>query len=201
VKEIAVYRAILYIPSILPSFALVFVWILFTNNQYGLMTRFLSSLGFPSVDWIGDAAWTKPSVVILAQFGAGGPALIFLAALRAIPQELYESAEIDGAGIFRKFGAITVPMITPVILYDLILGLSLGLQAFTQAYIMAGGGSTLAGPGNSLLFYVYYIYKNAFQYSRMGYAAALSIILFGVSLIMALGVFLWGKSWVHYETE
>jgi multiple sugar transport system permease protein len=202
VKEVAVYRAILYLPSILPSFALVFIWILFTNPQYGLLTGLFGALGLPQIDWVGDPKWTKPSVVILAQFGAGGPALIFLAALRGIPKELQESAEIDGAGSLRRFFSITLPMITPVILYDIILGLSLGLQAFTQAYIMtSGGNNNLAGPSNSLLFYVYYIYKSAFQYSQMGYAAALSVVLFAASLALAVAVFVWGRSWVHYENE
>ncbi|GHU15680.1 sugar ABC transporter permease [Spirochaetia bacterium] len=200
-REVTVYRAILYLPSILPAFALVFIWILFTNPQYGLMNRLFIWLHLPFIDWVGDPAWTKPSIVILAQFGAGNAALIFLASLRSIPKELYESADIDGAGVFRKFFTITVPMITPIILYNLIWGLSAGLQAFTQAYLMASGGSGVVGPNNSLLFYVLLVYKTAFQYSRMGYAAAMSIFLFLVSIVIAVIVFKWGRSWVHYESE
>jgi multiple sugar transport system permease protein len=92
-------------------------------------------------------------------------------------------------------------MLTPVILYDIIWGLSAGLQTFTQGYLIGGGGSGLIGPGNSLLFYVIYIYKTAFQYSRMGYAAAMALVLFGISIILAIGVFKWGGGWVHYESE
>jgi ABC-type glycerol-3-phosphate transport system permease component len=185
VREVAVYRAILYLPSILPAFALVFVWILFTNPQFGMFNLVLNKLGFPFIDWIGDARFTKPSLVILAQYGAGGPALIFLATLRSIPRELYESAEIDGAGVFRKFFSITLPMITPIILYQMIMGLSAGLNIFTQGYLLTGGarGGTV-GPSNSLLFYVLYIYKNAFMYSRMGYAASLSVVLFLISVVV-----------------
>ena len=200
VREVAVYRAILYLPSILPSFALVFVWLFFTNPQHGLLNHLFVSLGLPFVDWIGDPRFTKPSLVILAQFGAGGPALIFLASLRSIPRDLYESAEIDGAGVIRKFFKITLPMLTPIILYQLIIGLSAGLQVFTQAFILTGGarGGTV-GSQNSLYFYVLYIYRNAFQFSRMGYAAALSVMFFGVSVVIALVVFRWGRSWVNYD--
>ncbi|MDR2535301.1 MAG: sugar ABC transporter permease [Treponema sp.] len=200
VREVSVYRAILYLPSILPAFALVFVWILFTNPQYGLMNQIFRAFNLPFIDWIGDPRFTKPSIVILAQYGAGGPALIFLASLRSIPRDLYESAEIDGAGVFRKFFSITLPMLTPVILYQLILGLSGGLQVFTQAFIISGGarGGTV-GSQNSLYFYVLYIYQNAFKYSKMGYAACLSVMFFGVSVIIALVVFRWGRSWVNYD--
>jgi multiple sugar transport system permease protein len=201
VREVAVYRAILYLPSILPAFALVFIWILFTNPLYGLLNRVWTGMGLPFIDWVGDPKWSKPSIVILAQYGAGNAALIFLASLRAIPMDLYESADIDGAGPFRKFFQITLPMITPVILYNLIWGLSAGLQAFTQAYLMSGNSNNLVGPNNSLLFYVVYIYKTAFSYSRMGYAATLSVILFIVSILIALVVFFWGRSWVFYESE
>jgi multiple sugar transport system permease protein len=201
VREVAVYRAILYLPSILPAFALVFVWILFTNPQYGLMNRIFVSLGFPFIDWIGNPQFTKPSLVILAQYGAGGPALIFLASLRSIPKDLYESAEIDGAGVFKKFFSITLPMLTPIILYQIIMGLSGGLQVFTQAYIISGGarGGTV-GSQNSLFFYVLYIYQNAFKYSKMGYAACLSVLFFAVSVVIAMIVFRWGRSWVNYDS-
>jgi multiple sugar transport system permease protein len=208
VKEVSVYRAILYVPSILPVFALSLVWVVFMNPKFGLLNRVMSLVGIPTVDMLGDPAWTKLSIVLLAQLGAGGPALIFLAGLRGVPPEILESAEIDGAGPIRRLFFITIPMITPVILYDIVLGLALGLQVFTQAYILTGGISPantssygMAGPRNSLLFYVYYLYKSAFQYTQMGYASALAWVLFIVSVILALSVFRWAKSWVHYESE
>jgi multiple sugar transport system permease protein len=201
VGEVTVYRAILYVPSILPIFALSFVWVVFSNPRYGLLNHLGRLIGLPVIDWIGDPAWTKLSIVLLAQLGAGGPALIFLAGIRAIPQEMFESAQIDGAGPLYRFITITFPLITPVILYDIILGLSLGLQVFTQAYIITSGGANTAGPDNSLLFYVFYIYKSAFQYTQMGYASALVWVLFLVSMILALSVFRWAKAWVHYEIK
>ena len=201
VREVAVYRAMLYIPSILPIFALSFVWVVFSNPRYGLLNYVGRAVGLPVIDWIGDPSWNKLSIVLLAQLGAGGPALIFLAGIRAIPTELFESAEMDGAGMFRRFFAITLPLITPVILYDIILGLSLGLQVFTQAYIITSGGANTAGPDNSLLFYVFYVYKSAFQYTQMGYASALVWVFFLVSMSLALIVFRWARAWVHYEIE
>jgi multiple sugar transport system permease protein len=208
VKEVSVYRAILYVPSILPVFALSLVWVVFMNPKFGLLNRVMSLAGIPTVDMLGDPAWTKLSIVLLAQLGAGGPALIFLAGVRGVPAEMLESAEMDGAGPIRRLFSITIPMITPVILYDIVLGLALGLQVFTQAYILTGGISPantssygMAGPRNSLLFYVYYLYKSAFQYTQMGYASALAWVLFIVSVILALSVFRWARSWVHYESE
>ena len=138
---------------------------------------------------------------MIAQLGAGQFALVFLAGLRGIPIELYESAEIDGAGAWKKFRNITLPMMTPIILYDLIIGLSFGLQVFTSAYILTGGGRTAAGADNSLLTYVFYLYKQAFQFGQMGYAAAMSVVMFIVSLILAGAVFRWARSWVFYGGE
>ena len=150
-------------------------------------------------NWLGDPAYTKLALVMIAQLGAGQFALIFLAGLKGIPVELYESASIDGAGPFRKFFSITLPLMTPVILYDLIIGLSLGLQVFTPAFILTGGGERAAGPDNSLLTFVFFIYRQAFQFGQMGYAAAVSVVLFITSLILAIVVFRWARSWVYYE--
>lgn len=202
VREVTIYRAIFYLPSILPVFAISFVFVVFLNPGYGLVNWFLSSLGLPSPNWLGDPKYTVIALVLIAQLGAGQWALVFLAGLRGIPTELYESAEIDGAGAFRKFLSITLPLMTPVILYDIIIGLSFGLQVFTSAYILTGGGTRgAAGPDNSLLTYVYFIYKQAFQFGQMGYAAALSVVLFVVSLLLAGAVFRWARGWVFYGAE
>lgn len=201
VREVALYRAVLYLPSILPIFALSFIFVVMLNPGYGLVNFVLSSVGLPSPNWLGDPNYTKIALVMIAQLGAGQFALVFLAGLRGIPIELYESASIDGAGAFRKFFTITLPLMTPVILYDLILGLSFGLQIFTPAYILTGGGERAAGPDNSLLTFVYYLYREAFQFGQMGYAAALSVVLFLVGLVLAGLVFRWARSWVYYEAE
>jgi multiple sugar transport system permease protein len=201
VREVAVYRAIYYLPSILPIFAISFIFVVLLNPGYGLVNWLLTALGLPSPNWLGDPAYTKLALVMIAQLGAGQFALVFLAGLRGIPMELYESASIDGAGAWQKFRRITLPMMTPVILYDLIIGLSLGLQVFTSAFILTGGGRTAAGADNSLLTYVFYLYKQAFQYGQMGYAAALSVVLFVVSVILAMAVFRWARRWVFYGGE
>jgi multiple sugar transport system permease protein len=200
-REVAVYRAIFYLPSILPVFAISFIFVVFLNPGYGLLTYALSAFGIRSPNWLGDPDWTKLALVMIAQLGAGQYALIFLAGLRGISHELYESASIDGAGPIRKFFSITLPLMTPVILYDLIIGLSLGLQIFTPAFILTGGGERAAGPDNSLLTFVYFIYRQAFQFGQMGYAAAVSVVLFLTSLILAGIVFRWARGWVYYEAE
>jgi multiple sugar transport system permease protein len=199
-REVSVYRAIYYLPSILPVFAISFIFVVFLNPGYGLLNHALTSIGLRSPNWLGDPAYTKLALVMIAQLGAGQFALIFLAGLKGIPVELYESASIDGAGPIRKFFNITLPLMTPVILYDLIIGLSLGLQVFTPAYILTGGGERAAGPDNSLLTFVFFIYREAFQFGQMGYAAAASVVLFMTSVILAIIVFRWARGWVYYES-
>jgi multiple sugar transport system permease protein len=203
IPEVAVYRAAFYVPSILPLFALTFIFIVLLNPGFGLVDYLLGLVGIPAINWLGDARWTKFSIVLLAQLGAGGPALIFLASLRAVPSELYEAARLEGAGALRRFARITLPLITPVILFDLIYGTILGIQIFTPAFVLAGGtsggGAYTAGPDNSLLFYVFYLYKNAFSYSDMGYASAMAWVLFILSVVLSFAIMRWSRYWVHYE--
>lgn len=194
VREVAIYRTALVLPSVLPVFAIAFIFVWLLNPRYGLFNLMLSWAGLPPVNWLGDPAWAKLAIVLLAQLGAGQVALIFLAGLRAVPSTLYDAASIDGATVLQRFWHITLPLLTPVILYDLIIGVGLGLQVFTQAYIMTGGG-----PANATMFYVLYLYRNAFAYSQLGYAAAMSGVLFVINLVLALLVFRWSRSWVRYE--
>jgi multiple sugar transport system permease protein len=196
VREIPVYRAAIFLPSILPIFALSFIFVWILNPRYGLVNHGLGVLGVESINWLGDPTWARLSIVLLAQLGAGQFALIFLAGLRAIPVTLYEAAEIDGASALRRFRHITIPLLTPLILYDIIIGLGLGLQIFTQAYIITEGG-----PNNATLFYVLYLYRQAFRYGDFGYAAALCWVLFLISLVLALVVFRTARRWVHYELQ
>jgi multiple sugar transport system permease protein len=201
IREISIYRAIFYLPSILPVFAISFIFIGLLNPQYGIVNAVLDKLGLPSPNWIGDPAFSKIALVLIAQLGAGQWALVFLAALRGIPIELYESASIDGAGTWQKFRNITLPLMTPVILYDFIIGISFGLQVFTSAWILTGGGGFGAGPDNSLLTYVYYLYKQAFQFLSLGFASAMSVVMFVASLLLAGAVFRWSRGWVFYGGE
>lgn len=194
VPEVPIYRAILYLPSIIPLFALSFIFLILLNPTQGIFNQLLIALGLPNINWFGDPAWTKLAFVFIAQFGAGQVALIFLAGLKGIPVTLYEAAMLDGAGAWSRFRNITVPMMTPVILYDLILGLSLGLQVFTQAYVITQGG-----PADASRFYVLYLYDNAFRYGKMGYAAALAWVLFVITFVLAMLIFRSSRRWVYYE--
>ena len=184
VKEMPIYRALLVLPSVLPIFALSFVFVWLLNPRYGLMNRLFLALGLPSINWLGDPFWAKFSIVLLAQMGAAQFGLIVLAALQDIPRDLFDAAKLDGATGLRRFWHITLPLLRPVLLYDVVIGVGLGLQVFTPAYIMTQGG-----PNNATLFYALYLYRNAFRYSDMGYAAAMSSILFVLNLVVALGLF------------
>ena len=196
VREVAVYRAALYLPSVLPIFALSFIFIWILNPRFGLVNRFMDLIGLQAIDWLGDPLWAKLSIVLLAQLGAGQYALVFLASMRSIPSTLYDAAMIDGAGSWQRFRRITIPLITPIILYDIIIGIGLGLQVFTPAYVMTDGG-----PDNSTLFYVLYLYRQAFRYGELGYASALSWILLLISIVLAMAVFKTSAKWVHYGVE
>ncbi len=194
VREVPIYRTALYLPAVAPVFALSLVFIWFLNPRYGLFNYLLTLVHLPAVNWLGDPTWTKLAMVMLAQLQAGQYALVFLAAIRAVPISLHEAAVLDGANGWQRFRNVTLPLITPVILYDIIIGLGLGLQIFVPAYIMTGGG-----PLNATMFNALYIYKNAFEYSRMGYAAAMSGTLFIINVVLAVLVFWSSRYWVHYE--
>ncbi len=194
VKEVSIYRAALYLPSIIPIFALSFIFIVLVNPQYGIINNVMGLFGVPSTDYLGDPTSAKVVIVAMAQLGAGNAALIFLAGLNAIPQTLYEAARLDGANRLNSFFRITIPLLSPVILLNLITAVSAGLQVFTQAYIMTQGG-----PNNGTLFYIYYLYKNAFSYAQLGYACALAVILFLFGLLLALIIYTIGQRFVNYE--
>ena len=196
--EVGIFRTIIYIPSVIPLFTLTFIFQVLMNPTQGIFNQIISFFGLPNVNWFGDPAYSKLALVILAQFGAGQAAIVFLAALKGIPPSLQEAAALDGAGVVRRYFNITLPLMTPVILYDIILGLSLGLQIFTQVYIL--GGDPPGSPANSTMMYVVYLYLNAFRYGALGYAAAMAWVLFVVTLLLALVIFKTSKWWVNYDT-
>ena len=195
-SEISVYRTAVYLPYIIPAFAASFIWLWVLNPQFGLLNLLLDRLGIFGPGWIADPKWSKPSIVMMAQWGAGGSAIIFLAALQDVPRDLYEAAALDGASSWHRFTKITLPMISPVILFHIIMAVFQGFQVFTPAYIMTNGG-----PANSTLFYVLYLYRNAFQYGKMGYASAMAWVLFLISLVTALAILRSSARWVYYQGE
>lgn len=194
-REVSLYRAALYLPSVLPLFAVSFIFIALLDPNTGVVSRLMTAVGLPTINWFGDPRYAKLGIVILAQFGAGSTALVFLAGLKAIPKTLYEAAVLDGATPIRRFWSVTLPLMTPVILYSLILGLSLGLQVFAQAYIITNGG-----PADATNFYVFYLYNQAFRYSQMGAASAMAWVLFVITLLLSALIFWTSRRWVNYET-
>jgi len=190
------YRTIYYLPSIVPTVANALLWMWVFNPEYGLANSVLEFLGLPRQTWLLDPALAKPVFIIMSMWGLGGTMIIFLAGLQGIPQVLYEAAQIDGAGRWALFWYVTLPMLTPVIFFNLIMQIIWSFQIFTSAYIMTGGG-----PLNATLFYVLYLWRNGWGYFRMGYASALAWILFVIIMVFTWFQFRVGRLWVFYEAE
>ncbi|NQU41158.1 MAG: sugar ABC transporter permease [Lentisphaerae bacterium] len=181
IKGRSLFRAIFFIPSLVPVVAGAMVWIWILNGNFGLLNHALRQLGITHPpQWLSDPAWTKPSLILMSLWGVGNTVVIYLAALQDVPRSLYESADIDGASSIRKLWNITIPLISPVIYFNLIMGIIGSLQVFAQPFVMLGGG----GPNRSALFYAVYIYQNAFDYRLMGYACAMAWVLFLIVLLL-----------------
>ena len=200
-KGISVFRTMLFLPSITNMVAVSVLWIWIFNPEYGLLNSVLQKFGIAGPLWLQSETWSKPALVIMSLWGVGGTMIIFLAALQGIPHELYEAAQLDGANSWRRFVHITLPMISPAMFFNLIIGIIGSFQVFTQAFVMTGGAQpgTEGGPNNSTLFFVLYLYKRAFQEFRMGYASALAWILFLIILVFTLIQMKLSKRWVYYE--
>lgn len=196
VRGIRVFRTIFYVPSVISGVAVSVMWMWVFNPDFGLINTLLSWVGIKGPGWIADPRWALASLVIMSLWGFGGAALIFWAGLTSVPISLYEAAEIDGANGWQKFWGITIPMLSPTILFNLVMGVIGSFQTFTQAYVMTNGG-----PEYSTLFYYYYLYQQAFSQFDMGYASALAWVLFLIILICTLLVFKWSSFWVFYGGE
>ncbi len=197
------YRAVVYLPTVVPIVAATYLWRWLLNSQYGYVNLVLGKFGLTQPLWQEDPLWTKPALVLIGLWTVGGTTIIYLAALKEVPRSYYEAAEIDGAGWWRKFWNITWPAISPVTLFQLIIGVIASLQYFTQAYLFAQERMNTAsgGPNDSLLMYGMYVFQNAFSYLDMGYASALAWILFMISLAMTLVILGFASKWVHYEGD
>lgn len=193
VRGISVYRTIFFLPSIVPTVAtsVVFLWIL--NPQIGLVNGLLSKVGITGPAWLNDPNWSLWSLILMGLWGVGGSMVIYLAGLKDIPNYLYEAAIVDGANAWTRLKKITLPMLTPVIFFNLVMGVIGSLQYFTQAYIMTGGG-----PEDSTRFYALYLFDRAWRYADMGYASAMAWILFLVIVVLTAVLFGTQKRWVHY---
>ena len=169
------FRAIFFLPSLVPMVAGAMVWLWILNGKLGLLNQFLLTLGISHPpQWLSDPGWTKPSLVLMSLWGVGNSVVIYLASLQDVPQSLYEAAEIDGASAWMRLRHVTLPMISPVIYFNMIIGIIGTLQTFASAYVMFNGG----GPNRSALFYAVYLYQNAFEFRQMGYACAMAWVLF-----------------------
>jgi multiple sugar transport system permease protein len=188
-----VFRTIFYLPSLVPAVASSIIWIFMLRTKNGLINMALGLVGIKAVPWLSRPEWSKPALILMSLWGFGGQMVIYLAGLQGISQELYEAAEIDGARGAQKLFRITVPLMTPTIFFNLIMGIIGSFQVFTQAFIMTGGG-----PLRSTLFYMLHLYNSAFRYFKMGYASAMAVVLFFIILALTLFVNQTSERWVHY---
>ncbi len=195
VKGIAVFRTIFYLPSIVPTVAMtsIFMWIL--NPQVGMVNRMLALAGVTGPAWLSDPVWTPWTLIFMAVWAAGGSMVIYLAGLKDIPQYLYEAATLDGAGAFRKMQMITLPMLSPVIFFNLVMSVIGTFQYFTQAFVISNGSG---GPEDSTLFYALYMFKRCWKYMDMGYGSAMAWVLFIIVMVSTGLIFRTQKRWVHY---
>jgi multiple sugar transport system permease protein len=200
IRNQPLYRAVIYLPTILPTIVVVYVWRWLLNAQYGYINEFIAFFGLDRPLWLDDPMWTKPAILLIGFWTIGGTAIIYLAALQEVPAELKEAATVDGAGPFMRFRHIIWPAITPVTLFQLVVSLIAYLQMFTQPYLLAqeGRNDVSSGPDDSMLTYAMYVYQNAFVYLKMGYASALAWILFLVILVVTFFIVKSSKRWVHY---
>jgi multiple sugar transport system permease protein len=200
VRGITIFRTIYFVPSVVSGVALAVLWRQIFNNDYGLMNaglrKVLAFVHAAPPDWFGrDAdAWAIPAFVIMGLWGVGGGMIIYLAGLKGIPASMYEAATIDGASAFRRFWNVTLPMLSPLIFYNIVMGIIGSFQIFTQAQVMTGGG-----PNNATLFYVLNLYRQAFEFHQMGYASALAWVLFLIILVLTIIVFRASRNLVYYE--
>jgi multiple sugar transport system permease protein len=192
----SVYRTVFYLPSVTPAVASAVIWMQIFHTEFGILNSFLANFGILPIKWLWDPDIAKPALILMSMWGIGPQMVIFLAGLQGIPDVLYEAAKIDGAGRWKQFLNVTVPMLSPVVFFNLVMGVIGSFQVFTAAFIMTSGG-----PQNATLFAVLYIYRNAFEYFKMGYASLLAWILCIVILFFTFIQFKLGKSWVYYEVS
>ncbi|AMQ06212.1 carbohydrate ABC transporter permease [Sporosarcina psychrophila] len=198
VKGMGIYRTIFFLPTLVPHVALAVLWMWLLNPGFGLVNDILGAVGISGPSWLGSVTWSKPSLILMSLWGIGQPVIIYLAGLSDIPEDFYEAAEVDGANWFQKTFHITLPLLTPVIFFNLVMGVIAAFQQFTLPYTLTQGQGT---PANSLTFYVMYLYDNAFKYFKMGYASAMAWILFLIIMILTAIIFASSKRWVHYQDK
>jgi multiple sugar transport system permease protein len=196
VRGLAVWRTIFYLPSVISDVAVALLWQWMFNTRFGVINYLLKLwFGIEGPNWLGDSSAVMPAFVLMSLWAVGGSMLINLAALQGVPTALYEAAKIDGARTWSLFRHITLPMISPVIFFNLILGIIQALQSFTNFYILTDGG-----PNNATLTFMLYLYRRAFQFLQMGHGSAMAWLLFLYLAVLTALVFRGSRAWVYYET-
>ncbi|MDP9313034.1 MAG: sugar ABC transporter permease [Chloroflexota bacterium] len=190
----SLFRTIFYLPSVVAGIATALLWVNIFHPDFGLINYTLGQFGIQGPGWLQSPTWAMPALIMMSVWGAGGGMVIYLAGLQSIPEHLYEAAALDGAGPLRKFWHITVPMMSPVIFFNMIVGIISSLQAFVLILVMTNGG-----PANSTLVYGLYLYRTAFQYFEMGYASAMAWVLFIIIMLITALQFRLANRWVYYE--
>jgi len=202
IPGVNLWRTLYYLPSVISGVAVVLLWMRIFGARGGLLNAMLEKfLGIKGPGWLQDPNWSIPALVIMGLWGVGGGMIIYLAGLQGVPTTLYDAAKVDGANLWQRFWHVTLPMVTPVIFYNLVMGLIGTFQYFTATYIIGSAAGNVGGPVRSTLFYNLYLYQNAFKYFDMGYASAMAWVLFVIVLGLTVLVFRSSTTWVYYEGE
>src|SRR5215207_4316167 len=194
VRGLAFWRTAFYLPAVVPAVANVILWVWMFSPTMGLFNMVLTTLGLPRLNWVWDPNLSKPSLILMSTWTIGNVVVIFLAGLQSVPRSLYEAAQIDGGGNWAQFRHVTLPLISPVLLFNLVMGIIFSFQVFTPAFLMTQGG-----PANTTLFTVLYLYQVAFEQFKVGYSSAIAWVLFVVILAFTLIQWKLADFWVYYE--
>ncbi|MGQ9552626.1 MAG: carbohydrate ABC transporter permease [Anaerolineae bacterium] len=195
IKARAVYRTLYYLPSVTAGVATAVLWLWLFNPKAGLVNLLLGLIGIKGPGWIFSRQWAVPALALMHLWGVGGTVIIYLAGLQAVPQHLYEAAEIDGGGAWARMRYVTLPMMSPTIFFTLVMGIIGSFQTFTAVFVMTEGG-----PADATLFYILYLFRHAFRNFNMGYASALAWVLFIIVLVITLVQIRLSGKWVYYES-
>jgi multiple sugar transport system permease protein len=193
-RGVTFFRTVYYLPTVMSGVAVATLWKWIFNTDYGILNQLLDKIGIRGPAWLTDERWAIWALIIASTWTVGGSMLIFLAGLQSIPNDLYEAASLDGAGGWNKFRNITVPLISHVTFFNLVLGIIGALQVFTEAFVLTRGG-----PNNSTMLLSVLLYRNAFEFLKMGYASALAWVMFLIVLALTLIVFRSAPMWVHHQ--
>jgi len=202
VRGMPIYRTIFFLPSLTPLIALAILWMYLLNGEYGVINMFLDFVlkpfGLRSPAWLQSVTWSKPAIILMSLWGVGRPMVIYLAGLQDVPRQLYEAADLDGASWLDKTRHVTLPLISPIIFFNVIIGIISTFQVFALPYVVTRGAG---GPARSTTFYTMHMYNAAFRYLRMGYACAMAWMLFLIIFVLTLVIMRASRKRVYYANK